>query len=170
MTRRAAIIVLDGLGIGSAPDAQLYGDAGSDTLGNVARAMGGLSLPQLEALGLGNCAALPGITPAAAPLAATGVCEPASPGKDSTTGHWEICGVILPQAFPTYPDGFPSSVIEAFSLRTGFGHRHPGGVWGRALPDWGLDCLHLCRQRLPDSRARNQGPARRTVRGLCGCP
>jgi phosphopentomutase len=118
MTRRAAIIVLDGLGIGSARDAQLYGDVGSDTLGNVARAVGGLSLPQLGALGLGNCAPLPGITPAAAPLAATGICEPASPGKDSITGHWEICGVILPQAFPTYPGGFPSSVIEAFSRRT----------------------------------------------------
>jgi phosphopentomutase len=121
MTRRAAIIVLDGLGIGSAGDAQLYGDAGSDTLGNVARAVGGLSLPELAALGLGNCAPLAGITPAAAPRAATGVCEPASPGKDSTTGHWEICGVILPKAFPTYPDGFPSSVVEAFARRTGRG-------------------------------------------------
>jgi phosphopentomutase len=121
MTRRAAIIVLDGLGIGPASDTGAYGDAGSDTLGNVARAVGGFSLPQLEALGLGNCAPLPGITPAAAPRAANGVCEPASPGKDSITGHWEICGVILPQAFPTYPHGFPSSLIELFAGRTGRG-------------------------------------------------
>jgi phosphopentomutase len=120
-SRRAAIIVLDGLGIGAAGDAQLYGDAGSDTLGNLARAVGGFSLPQLEALGLGNCAPLSGLTPVASPHAATGVCEPASPGKDSITGHWEICGVILPQAFPTYPKGFPSDLIEAFALRTGRG-------------------------------------------------
>ena len=119
--RRAAIIVLDGLGIGPARDTHLYGDAGSDTLGNVARAVGGLSLPQLEALGLGVCAPLVGVTPVAAARAATGVCEPASPGKDSTTGHWEICGVILEQAFPTYPNGFPSSLIDEFARRTGRG-------------------------------------------------
>ena len=121
MKRRAAIIVLDGLGIGPARDTALYGDNGSDTLGNVARAVGGFSLPQLEALGLGNCARLQGVTPAAAPRAAAGVCEPASPGKDSTTGHWEICGVILPQAFPTYPNGFPTTLIAEFERRTARG-------------------------------------------------
>src|SRR5918999_3485762 len=119
--RRAAIIVLDGLGIGTADDSGRYGDDGSNTLGNVARSVGGLSLPQLEALGLGRCAPLEGVTPTRTPHAATGVCEPASPGKDSTTGHWEICGVILPQAFPTYPRGFPPDVIEAFAVRTGRG-------------------------------------------------
>ncbi|HYF40578.1 MAG TPA: phosphopentomutase [Gemmatimonadales bacterium] len=121
MTRRAAIIVLDGLGIGPAADTHLYGDTGSDTLGNVARAVGGFSLPELEALGLGNCASIPGMTPAAAPRAATGSCEPASPGKDSTTGHWEICGLILAHPFPTYPQGFPPSLIEAFARSTGRG-------------------------------------------------
>lgn len=87
--RRAAIIVLDGLGIGAAPDADLYGDLGSNTLGNVARAVGGLSVPRLETLGLGRCAELAGVAPVAMPAAAYGVCQPASPGKDSTTGHWE---------------------------------------------------------------------------------
>ena len=121
MTRRAAIIVLDGLGIGPAPDTDLYHDEGSDTLGNVARAVGGLSLPELEALGLGRCAVLEGIAPVSAPGAAFGVCEPASPGKDSTTGHWEICGLILQQPFPTYPAGFPQTIIEQFARGTGRG-------------------------------------------------
>jgi phosphopentomutase len=117
--RRAAIIVLDGVGIGSAPDAAAYGDEGSNTLGNVARAVGGLSVPQLERLGLGRCGVLEGVAPIPAPKAAFGVCEPASPGKDSTTGHWEICGLILAQPFPTYPGGFPAAVIEEFARRTG---------------------------------------------------
>jgi phosphopentomutase len=121
VTRRAAIIVLDGVGIGPAHDSPLYHDEGSDTLGNVARAVGGLSLPELEALGLGRCGNLKGITPVAEPRAAFGVCEPASPGKDSTTGHWEICGVLLAQPFPTYPGGFPQSIIDQFSRRTGRG-------------------------------------------------
>jgi phosphopentomutase len=118
---RAAIIVLDGLGIGPAHDTDQYGDSGSNTLGNVARTVGGLSLPQLESLGLGSCAPLEGVPPAARPQAAFGVCEPASPGKDSTTGHWEICGLILPKPFPTYPHGFPPKVIQEFSQRTGRG-------------------------------------------------
>jgi phosphopentomutase len=119
--RRAAIIVLDGLGIGPAHDTDLYGDGGSDTLGNLARAVGGLKLPRLEALGLGRCARLEGVAPTAEPQAAFGSCEPASPGKDSTTGHWEICGLILQQPFPTYPHGFPSTIIEEFARRTGRG-------------------------------------------------
>jgi phosphopentomutase len=121
VTRRAAIIVLDGLGIGPAHDTDLYHDEGSDTLGNVARAVGGLSLPELQALGLGRCAELEGIAPVPVPGAAFGVCEPASPGKDSTTGHWEICGLILQQAFPTYPAGFPQTIIEQFARGTGRG-------------------------------------------------
>ena len=121
MTRRAAIIVLDGLGIGPAFDTDAYGDGGSNTLGNVAMAVGGLDLPNLSALGLGNCAPLAGIGPSTAPTAAYGVCEPSSPGKDSTTGHWEICGLILPAPFPTFPEGFPAEVIEEFSRRTGRG-------------------------------------------------
>jgi phosphopentomutase len=120
-TRRAAIIVLDGLGIGPAHDTSAYGDDGSNTLGNVARQVGGLNLPNLARLGLGNCAPLAGMSPAAAPSAAYGICEPASAGKDSTTGHWEICGLILATPFPTYPSGFPDEVIAEFSRRTGRG-------------------------------------------------
>jgi phosphopentomutase len=117
--RRAAIIVLDGVGIGPAHDADMYGDAGSNTLGNVARAVGGLELPRLASLGLGRCAAVVGVPPVPCPGAAHGVCEPASPGKDSITGHWEICGVILDAPFPTYSDGFPSDLIAEFARRTG---------------------------------------------------
>ena len=116
--RRAALIVLDGLGIGAAPDAADWGDAGSDTLGNVARAVGGLSLPNLERLGLGCCADLAGVRRVDAPEAAHGVALPASPGKDSTTGHWELCGLKLAQAFPTYPDGFPGGLVAEFARRT----------------------------------------------------
>ena len=121
MSRRAAIIVLDGVGIGAAPDTEAYGDAGSDTLGNVARAAGGLSLPNLAGLGLGHCADLAGMPRVAGPGAAHGSCVPVSPGKDSTTGHWEICGVVLPRPFPTYPDGFPTPVIAEFARLTGRG-------------------------------------------------
>jgi phosphopentomutase len=118
---RAAIIVLDGLGIGPAHDQASYGDEGSDTLGNVCRAANGLALPNLQALGLGNCAMLPGIPPAPQPTAAYGVAEPASAGKDSTTGHWELCGVVLEQPFAVYPRGFPARILDAFSARTGRG-------------------------------------------------
>ena len=119
MRRRAVILVLDGVGIGAAPDAEAYGDTGSDTLGNVARARGGLSLPNLEAAGLGHLAALPGIRPAETPDGAWGIMRPASAGKDSTTGHWEIAGVQLARPFPTYPNGFPPEVIDAFAAATG---------------------------------------------------
>jgi phosphopentomutase len=121
VSRRAAIIVLDGLGIGPAPDTAAYGDSGSNTLGNVARAVGGLALPHLEALGLGSCAPLAGVAPAARPRAASGVAVPASAGKDSTTGHWELCGLVLATPFPTYPHGFPPDVIAEFARRTGRG-------------------------------------------------
>jgi phosphopentomutase len=120
--KRAAIIVLDGLGIGPCPDQATYGDVGSDTLGNVARAVGGLKLPNLERLGLGKCRSIPGLAPGVSPGAAYGVALPASPGKDSTTGHWEICGVILERPFRTYPNGFPTSLLDAFARRTGRGY------------------------------------------------
>jgi phosphopentomutase len=119
---RAAIIVLDGLGIGPAPDTAAYGDAGSDTLGNVARAVGGLTLPNLERLGLGKCRqgfVIPGLAPGVNPAAAYGIAQPASAGKDSTTGHWEICGVLLEKPFRTYPRGFPVALLDEFGRRTG---------------------------------------------------
>jgi phosphopentomutase len=121
MRRRAVILVLDGVGIGEAPDAAAYGDSGSDTLGNLARALGGLTLPNLAAAGLGNIAPLKGIAPADPALGAWGRMVPASAGKDSTAGHWEIAGVHLAKPFPTYPNGFPADVLDAFIDATGRG-------------------------------------------------
>ena len=118
-SRRAAIIVLDGVGAGAAPDAALYGDVGSDTLGNTARAVGGFDLPALESLGLGRIKALDGVSPRQSVLGAWGTMQPRSAGKDSTTGHWEIAGLHLAKPFPTYPHGFPSDVIAAFASATG---------------------------------------------------
>ena len=121
MKRRAAIIVLDGVGIGEAPDAALYGDVGSNTLGNVARAVGGMQLPNLQRAGLGNIAPLEGVAPTETPTGAWGVMVPQSAGKDSTAGHWEIAGVHLAKPFPTYPTGFPAEVVEEFARRTARG-------------------------------------------------
>lgn len=119
--RRAALIVLDGVGAGPAPDTERYGDRGSDTLGNVARAVGGLRLPNLERLGLGCCAPIPGLRAVADPQAATGVMHPASAGKDSTTGHWELCGLTLEHPFATYPEGFPADFVAELTRLTGRG-------------------------------------------------
>lgn len=127
---RVALIVLDGVGIGAAPDAAAFGDEGSDTLGNVAHAVGGLALPNLARLGLGCCRPLAGL-PCADPQGAYGVALPRSPGKDSTTGHWELCGIVLERAFPTFPAGFPADVIEEFAARTGrpvMGNRTASGT------------------------------------------
>jgi len=121
MRRRAVILVLDGVGVGAASDAAAYGDVGSDTLGNVARARGGLTLPNLAEAGLGNVATVQGVAPAAEPDGAWGLMRPASAGKDSTTGHWEIAGLLLDRPFPTYPAGFPPEVLEAFARATGRG-------------------------------------------------
>jgi len=121
VSRRAIVVVLDGVGIGAAHDADRYGDAGSDTLGNTLRAVGGARLPNLEAFGLGCCAPLAGVAAVPAPQAAWGTCQPAGAGKDSTTGHWELCGLTLAEPFPTYPNGFPADIIEEFARRTGRG-------------------------------------------------
>jgi phosphopentomutase len=121
VTRRAAIIVLDGVGIGPAADTDAYGDTGSNTLGNMARAVGGLDLPNLAALGLGCCAPIEGMPPVTNPRAAYGIAEPVSAGKDSITGHWELCGLVLARPFPTYPHGFPPEVIAEFARLTGRG-------------------------------------------------
>ena len=118
---RFFLIVLDGLGCGEADDAAAYGDRGSDTLGNVARAVGGLHLPVLESLGLGCIRPLTGVAPVGAPRGAYGLMRPASAGKDSTTGHWEICGLTVARPFPTYPRGFPPELLAEFSRRTGRG-------------------------------------------------
>lgn len=119
--KRVIIIVLDGVGIGEAPDAHLYGDQGSNTLANTALAVGGLHLPNLASLGLGNIAPIQGVPPASSPQAMYGKMQERSPGKDTTTGHWEISGVILDKPFPTFPNGFPHEVIRAFEARIGRG-------------------------------------------------
>lgn len=113
--------MLDGVGFGPAPDTDAYGDTGSDTLGNVARAVGGLRLPNLERMGLGAIAPLPGVAAVAAPTAAYGLALPRSAGKDSTSGHWELCGLTLAHPFRTYPGGFPDSFIAALTTATGRG-------------------------------------------------
>ncbi|MBI2408058.1 MAG: phosphopentomutase [Gemmatimonadetes bacterium] len=119
MSRRACILVLDGVGIGEAADADEYGDEGSHTLANTARAVGGFDLPNLARAGLGNLAPIAGLPVVTAPTAAHGVLCPKSKGKDSTTGHWELGGVHLAQPFPTYPNGFPKPVLDEFTRRTG---------------------------------------------------
>jgi phosphopentomutase len=113
--------VLDAVGAGELPDAEQYGDTGSDTLGNVARAVGGLDLPNLEALGLGNVEPLEGCPPQPGAPAVAGRLLERSKGKDTTTGHWEMMGVVTAQAFPTYPHGFPHDVIDPFMHRTARG-------------------------------------------------
>src|SRR3954451_11438290 len=118
---RACVIVLDAVGAGALPDADAYGDEGSDTLGNVARAVGGLDLPNLEALGLGNVEPLEGCRPQPGAPAVAGRLLQRSKGKDTTAGHWELMGVVTPTAFPTYPQGFPHDVIDPFMHRTGRG-------------------------------------------------
>lgn len=119
--KRAVILVLDGVGAGEAPDAKEYGDAGSNTLAHVARAVGGFNLPALGSFGLGNVIDLEGMPRDPGSLGAWGRMQPASAGKDSTAGHWEIAGVHLARPFPTYPNGFPKELVEEFGRRTGRG-------------------------------------------------
>ena len=115
----AIMIVLDGLGVGELPDAAEFGDAGSDTLGNLARAVGGLNLPNLGRLGLGNIIPVEGVPPVPHPAACYGRMAEASPGKDSTLGHWEIAGLVVDRPFPAFPDGFPAPVIARFEEAVG---------------------------------------------------
>ncbi len=119
--KRAIILILDGVGAGEAPDAAAYGDVGSNTLGHIARAVGGFNLPALASYGLGNVLKCEGIPHDLGVDGAWGRMLPASAGKDSTTGHWEIAGVHLAKPFPTYPNGFPQDIVNEFSRRTGRG-------------------------------------------------
>jgi phosphopentomutase len=118
MFRRIIWIVLDSVGIGAMPDAADYGDAGSDTLGNIARARA-LQLPNLCRLGLANIKPLTGLLPCPNPAGAFGRCALASPGKDTTTGHWEMAGIHLEKPFPLYPSGFPPEIMDEFERRIG---------------------------------------------------
>lgn len=118
MFKRIIWIVLDSVGIGEMPDAAAYGDAGSDTLGNIARARA-LRLPNFSRLGLANIRRLRGLRADASPLGAFGKCALASPGKDTTTGHWEMVGIHLEKPFPLFPNGFPREVLSVFEDRIG---------------------------------------------------
>jgi phosphopentomutase len=118
---RVFLIVLDGVGIGELPDAADYGDAGSHTLLHVAQAVRGVRLPQLERLGLGRLLELPGVRAVSDPRGAFGRLASRSKGKDSTTGHWELAGLVLERAFPTYPHGFPERLLDQWSERIGRG-------------------------------------------------
>jgi phosphopentomutase len=117
--KRAILLVLDSVGTGELPDAALYGDEGSDTLGHIAQAVG-LRVPTLRRLGLDRVSGVPAIGPVE-PLGAFGRMAEASPGKDSVTGHWELMGLVLDRAFPTFPQGFPADLIKAFEARIGRG-------------------------------------------------
>jgi phosphopentomutase len=116
---RVTLIVLDSAGVGALPDADKYGDEGSNTFFHCAKETGGLYLPNLARLGLGNIIKLPGVPPADQPAGAYGKMAELSPGKDTITGHWEIAGLILDKPFPLYPDGFPPELVNAFVQRIG---------------------------------------------------
>ncbi|NLY10308.1 MAG: phosphopentomutase [Firmicutes bacterium] len=117
MKKRFILLVLDSVGVGALPDAAAYGDQGSNTLGNIARHIGGISLPNLETLGLGNIIDIQGVIRRKDHRAAFGKMAEKSAGKDTTTGHWELAGLIVEEPFPTYPNGFPESIIKAFEER-----------------------------------------------------
>jgi len=119
MGRRAVVIVLDGLGAGDAPDAAVFGDEGANTLVNTAKAVGGLRTPNLQALGLGNVMEIEGVPPARAPGASYGLMVELSAAKATLAGHWEMMGLVLEDALPTYPDGFPREIVSRFERETG---------------------------------------------------
>jgi len=121
VSRRAFIVVLDAVGAGALPDAAAWGDEGSSTLAHVAEAVGGLRLPNLQALGLGNVLPLEGCPPRPSAPSVAGRLLEHSQGKDTTVGHWELAGIVTERPFPTYPNGFPRDVIDAFAEVTGRG-------------------------------------------------
>jgi len=119
MFERVVIIILDACGIGELPDADRYGDIGASTIPNVAKAVGGLNMPNCRKMGLGNIVPIEGISSVDSPTACYGRMAEKSAGKDSTSGHWEIGGIILKQPFPVYPNGFPLALVEKFEDKTG---------------------------------------------------
>ncbi|TMI78769.1 MAG: phosphopentomutase, partial [Bacillati bacterium ANGP1] len=140
--RRVLVIVLDSCGVGALPDAARYGDAGASTLPHTAAACGGLALPTLGRLGLGRIVSIAGVPPEPAPAGAFGKMAERSAGKDSTTGHWELMGIVLDRPFPTYPRGFPPDVIEPFEARIGrrvLGNRAASGT--EIIQDLGAEHL-----------------------------
>jgi phosphopentomutase len=143
LVSRVCVIVCDSWGVGDAPDAQAYGDAGSDTLGNTARAVGGIDAPNLADLGLGTLASIDGIPPRAMEGTACGRATARSAGKDTTTGHWEMMGIRLERPFPLYPAGFPPAIVEPFERAIGrsvLGNRAASGT--EIIADLGDEHLH----------------------------
>ena len=116
--RRVIFVMLDSVGIGEAPDAEAFGDAGADTLGHIAETVG-LEVPNLAALGLGNIRALEGVAPASEPSGVYGRLQEQSQGKDTSTGHWEFCGLVTDKGFRTFPEGFPDEILDRFIAETG---------------------------------------------------
>jgi phosphopentomutase len=116
---KVCVLVCDSWGVGDAPDADVYGDLGSNTLGNTSRAVGGLRVPNLEALGIGLLTSIEGVEPRAEAGTAHGRATEVSAGKDTTTGHWEMMGIRLDRPFPLYPDGFPPEIIQPFEEAIG---------------------------------------------------
>jgi phosphopentomutase len=119
MIKRVALFVLDSVGVGELPDAGDYGDRGSNTLGNISRAVGGLHMPNLGRLGLGNIIPIEGVPPEENPAGSYGRMAEKSPGKDTTTGHWEMTGLILEQHFEVYTNGFPPELIKLYEEKIG---------------------------------------------------
>lgn len=122
MIDRVFVIVLDGVGVGEAPDAEDYGDVGSNSLGNTARVLNGICLPNMQEIGLGNLTTIKGVSPTKLTLGAYGKCKESSKGKGSVVGHWELMGIQTETPFPTYPNGFPDEILTKFSELTGRGY------------------------------------------------
>ena len=142
-SRRAFVVVLDACGAGATPDAADYGDAAANTLGHLAEAVGGLRLPALQELGLGSILPLTGVAPARTPVV-HGRLHPLGPGKDSTTGHWELMGVVASTPPPTYPTGFPAEIVDALRAGTGraiLGNAACNGV--EAIERFGVEALRI---------------------------
>jgi phosphopentomutase len=146
--KKVIFVVLDGVGIGALPDAGAYGDAGTNTVGNISRAVGMLNLPNLQKLGLGNIAGVQGVSKVDAPEGCYGKMAEQSKGKDSTTGHWEIAGIITDRPFPVYPEGFPETVIRRFLDVTG-----EKGILGNKAAS-GTEII----KKLGDEHVRNRFP------------
>ncbi|MFA6709184.1 MAG: phosphopentomutase [Fusobacterium sp.] len=117
--KRVIMIILDSVGVGELPDAKLFGDVGSNTLAHIGEITGGLTLPNMEKLGLGNIINIKGVSRTDHPMGLYGKAKELAKGKDTTTGHWEIAGLVTETPFPTYPNGFPKSTMEEFEKRTG---------------------------------------------------
>src|SRR5215211_8574982 len=131
MGRRAIVVVLDGVGAGDAPDAADFGDEGANTLGNTARAVGGLAVPNMQALGLGNIVKIEGVPPESSPHASHGLMVELSAAKATLVGHWEMMGIVSEDPLPTYPEGFPDEIVSRFESETGravIGNRPASGT------------------------------------------